>query len=165
MTEVEWKTLPSGYRARVDNQMSEAWDGHPVRIDAEGRLFGGGEMKFYEHEEVLSAMSRECQEAIWVLHIEGEEPGDIRAAYSYRGVTYTEKMPPWVPPPPNMKRLPSIDEDFWLPDHDPPSLKEGLQIALQHLEHSGSCPATTGSEAGCDCHVKKVREAMEQVPL
>ena len=164
--EVVWSILPRGYRTRVEDLISKA-SGWPVDIDEKtGDLFRGAEMKFYEYEDCLKAMSKECQEAIWVLHIIGEESGDIRACYAYRGESYEAKMPPWVPPPPDMERLPPIDRDFYLPDHDPPSLTEGLQIALKHLQHSSSCPAmvpgrTFMEDSTCTCHVKQVKEALE----
>lgn len=162
-TEMDIAAMPKGYMGRFQEALKGV-TGWTVTINEQGWFFGGESAKFYEYEKALQAASRECPEAIWVVHIEGEEPGDIRACYAYRGVTYEEKMPPWVPPPPNMNRLPSIDEDYLEIPEDPPTPKQALETSLKYMEHSSSCPATRGSEALCNCPVSVVRKALAALP-
>jgi hypothetical protein len=154
-------TWPEGFRRTVQQELSELY-GSRISVDfATGSLFAGERVKFYENDEAMRHLSQQCPQAIWVLHIDGEEPGDRRALYAYRGVTYVEKEEPWVPPPPNMKRLPSVDEDLLDVDPDPPTVIEALELSLRQAGHDLECSSRDISPNGsddyrCDCWRSKV---------
>lgn len=158
LEEVPIKDLPPGFMARFRHGLEEKYDAD-VPINTDGGLFSYDSRKFYEYEQAMRHASQGCPQVIWVLHIEGEEQGDQRAYYAFKGVGYEEKMTPWVPPPPNMARLPRVVRIEDVPP-DPPSAREALQTSLDHMEHSSSCPAQVGAEADCNCHVLTVVRAL-----
>lgn len=56
------------------------------------------EVKWYEHEDDMIALSKDHPELVWVLDGEGEDQGDVWRKFFYRGNLWTWRLPSTEPP-------------------------------------------------------------------
>jgi hypothetical protein len=119
-----------------------------ARIDwPSGSVYGGDQTKWYGWERDFTVFSADFPQYVWALRGEGEEPGDQWIAYAYRGTSYTVKQEPWVPPPPDMHRLPEVIR-VAVP-RDPPTPAQALK-EIEGLPHRSNC-AYLIHASECDC--------------
>lgn len=62
-------------------------------------MASGETTKWYDHNNDMILLSKRHPEVGFLLKGEGEESGDVWAAYFFRGKAEEFRMEPWVPPP------------------------------------------------------------------
>lgn len=150
-------TWPKSYFESIVTSVDSAY----LRVKWEqpsGELFGGEAVKWYEYLTCMKDLSRAHPQFIWAIRGSGENPDDEWVLYAYRGTAYKEEQGPWVPPPPNMDRLPGVIR-MVIPQ-DPPTPEEALRAVLHGGIHAADCPAY-GSFGKCACPMSQVKDALK----
>jgi hypothetical protein len=161
---VTLSTLPLSYRERVEAALTKGTgQSYAVNVDwSNGLLNYGEDWSWRECDEAVRYLSQFCPELIWVVHALGEEHKQW-ALYAYAGVAYREDMPDWVPPLPNMARLPA-PRSIPIPA-DPLNTESALRIAFDQMKHSSSCAAIARAPlvlaTKCNCPYRAVQEALK----
>src|SRR5690349_8032804 len=100
---------PSSYLSRINFELAPQYFRGDASVQWPSGSIGGGEaVRWYDWETDFRAFSASLPHYVWALRGEGEEPEDRWICYAYRGGSYKESQEPWVPPPPDMSRLPGV---------------------------------------------------------